>query len=188
VSLLPEAHRRYLVLNKPAGFVSTMADEQGRPTASSLIAGKYRERLYNVGRLDMWSEGLLLFTNDGDFARTLAHPATAPEKEYLVETNGPIPADLPSRFAHGIRINGVWYKAEAAVLRDPRRLSVTLIEGKNREIRTVFAHYGAVIRRLTRTRIGPVTLGGLAPGESRPLTAEERLAMANNPIDDDVNR
>jgi 23S rRNA pseudouridine2605 synthase len=159
----------YVAMHKPPGYVSTMADDEGRPIAASLLPEKYAPlRLYNVGRLDMWSSGLLLFTNDGDFAKTLTHPSSRTEKEYLVETSLPNPGGLTllsERFAQGFSIDGVRYRAERAEVLDDRRVRVVLIEGKNREIRRIFAHFEVPIKTLVRTRIGTILLGNLPVGK-----------------------
>ena len=172
---------RYVLLHKPPGYVSTMADDEGRPIAASLLPAKYAPlRLYNVGRLDMWSAGLLLFTNDGDFAKTLNHPGSRTEKEYVVETS-PVKEELlrllAARFVKGFSIDGIRYKAEKAELLGQRTVRIVLMEGKNREIRRIFSHFEVPIKRLTRTRIGSVTLGNLREGECRELTEKERQTI-----------
>jgi 23S rRNA pseudouridine2605 synthase len=175
---------RYVLLHKPPGYVSTMADEEGRPIAASLLPAKYTPlRLYNVGRLDMWSAGLLLFTNDGDFAKTLSHPGSRTEKEYVVETS-PTKEEtlrlLAERFAKGFSIDGIRYKAEKTELIGQRTVRIVLMEGKNREIRRIFSHFEVPIKRLTRTRIGSVTLGSLREGECRELTEKERQTILSS--------
>ena len=168
-----EEKMRYALLNKPAGYVSTLLDEKGRATAASLIAGLYPERLYNVGRLDMRSEGALIFTNDGEFALKVAHPSSKIEKEYIVETAAPFADDALRAFERGVWAGGDFFKAESALRLGPARARVVLVEGKNREIRRVFEHFGLSVKRLKRVRIGPVLLGDLAAGEARDLTIEE---------------
>ena len=168
-----EEKMRYVLLNKPAGYVSTLSDEKGRPTAASLVAGLYPERLYNVGRLDMDSEGALIFTNDGGFARGVAHPSSGIEKEYIVDTTGPFGDNALKAFERGVWAGGDFFKAVRAERLKAARARVVLVEGKNREIRRVFAGFGLRVKRLARVRIGPVLLGGLAPGSARDLTTEE---------------
>ena len=107
-----EETKRYILLNKPAGFVCSSSDEKGRDVAADLLKDKYSERLYNVGRLDMYSKGMILFTNDGDFAATLSHPSSQLEKEYIVETSQDVPEDFPKKFESGIRIDDVFYKCK----------------------------------------------------------------------------
>lgn len=168
-----EEQKRYLLLNKPPGYVSTLSDEKGRPTAASLIAGIYPERLYNAGRLDMWSEGALIFTNDGGFALKLIHPSSGIEKEYIVETAGQCGGDALKAFRRGIWIGGAFFRALRAERLKFSSAKIVLVEGKNREIRRVFAHFGIRIKRLRRVRIGCVSLGNLALGEARDLSIEE---------------
>ena len=93
-----EEKKRYILLNKPAGFVCSSSDEKGRQVAADLLKDSYKERLYNVGRLDMYSKGMILFTNDGDFAKILSHPSSQLEKEYIVETSQDVPEAFPERF------------------------------------------------------------------------------------------
>ena len=96
-----EETKRYILLNKPAGYVCSLSDEKNRPVASELLKEKYSERLYNVGRLDMFSCGLIIFTNDGEFAKTLSHPSSELEKDYIVDSSVPLPRDLAESFEKG---------------------------------------------------------------------------------------
>ena len=171
--ITPEETKRYVLLHKPAGYVCSMADEKNRPVASDLLKETYKERLYNVGRLDMFSAGLIIFTNDGEFAAEISHPSAGIEKEYIVETSLPVPAGLVEKFKKGIRVDGVFYKCKDAEQIGSRRVRIVLIEGKNREIRRVFEFYDAAIKRLTRMRIGSVVNGGLQAGQFRDLTEKE---------------
>jgi 23S rRNA pseudouridine2605 synthase len=175
----PEAILRYIVLNKPAGYVCSLSDEKNRPVAAELLSSRYSERLYNVGRLDMYSSGLIIFTNDGDFAAKVSHPSSQIEKEYIAETTLPYPAELAQGFARGLRVEGVFYRAEKIESLSSRRLRIVLLEGKNREIRRVFEHFNAPIKRLCRVRIGAVLLGDLPEGESRELTRTEKQELTN---------
>jgi 23S rRNA pseudouridine2605 synthase len=168
-----EGRLRYLALNKPAGYICSSHDPQGRPLALDLLPESVSERLYNVGRLDFLSCGLIFFTNDGDFAARLGHPSSGLEKEYLVEASGPIPDAALDAFSQGITIEEVYYRAKAAERTGRKSLRIVLVEGKNREIRRVFSHFHLHPVRLCRVRIGPVILGDLAQGASRPLTARE---------------
>ncbi len=169
----PEREKRYVLLNKPAGYVSSLADEKGRPVAADLLKNDYAERLYNVGRLDMFSSGALLFTNDGQFALRVGHPSAGIEKEYIIEASLPFNDEVIRSFERGVRVEGVFYRCERAERLSSRRLRVVLVEGKNREIRRVLDHFGIRVKRLTRVRIGPVSLESLQPGEFRPLTLVE---------------
>lgn len=168
-----EKAKRYVLLYKPLGYVCSQSDEKGRPVAVELLKDKYKERLYNVGRLDMFSHGAIIFTNDGDFAARLSHPSAEIEKEYIVETSLPLPRFLADDFRHGLRIDNVFYKAKDAEEINSHKMRVILVEGKNREIRRVFENYGASIKNLKRVRIGNVELGNLKEGESRDLTKNE---------------
>jgi len=168
-----EEKKRYVLLNKPAGFVCSSSDEKGRQVAAELLKDKYSERLYNVGRLDMYSKGLIIFTNDGDFAAKLSHPSSQLEKEYIVETSQNIPEDFPERFEKGIRVEGVFYKCLKCTILKARKLSVVLIEGKNREIRNVLDSQNIGTHSLVRVRIGNINLNDLKPGEHRDLTPKE---------------
>jgi 23S rRNA pseudouridine2605 synthase len=174
--LQPESRKLYYALNKPPGYICTSSDPQGRPLALSLLPS-VKERLYNVGRLDFLSCGLIFFTNDGSFASRLGHPASALEKEYIVEAKGHIPDETVEAFNTGITIEGIHYKAEFAEIIGRRTIRIILIEGKNREIRRVFSHFHLHPVLLQRVRIGPVLLDDLKEGCSRPLTHKEILEL-----------
>ena len=167
-----EEKLHYLVLNKPPFYICSSSDPQGRPLAKDLLP-PINERLYNIGRLDYRSSGLILFTNDGKFAARLGHPSAGIEKEYLVESTVPVPDAAIDEFSQGLTIDGVFYKAVFIERTGKKTLRVILIEGKNREIRRVFSHFRLHARSLQRVRIGPVLLGSLAEAKSRPLTPEE---------------
>lgn len=173
----PEARKCYVLLNKPAGFVCTLSDEKGRPTAADLLKETYSERLYNIGRLDMFSSGAILFTNDGDFAAKIEHPSAQIEKEYVIETTQDFPPELLTRFERGIRVDGIFYKCRSAAAINRHKLRIVLVEGKNREIRRVLDSFNCTIKRLVRVRIGNLELGTLKAGEFRDLTAKERQAL-----------
>lgn len=178
-----EENKRYVLLNKPAGFICSSNDEKGRQSALDLLKDSYSERLYNVGRLDMFSSGLILFTNDGEFAKKLSHPSSELEKEYIVDSSLPLPRNLAEEFMHGVRVDGVFYKCKFAKELNSHRMQIVLIEGKNREIRKVFESRQVAIKRLVRVRIGNIEMNKLAPGEHRDLTAQEikeLLAICKN--------
>ncbi|MDR2071304.1 MAG: rRNA pseudouridine synthase [Treponema sp.] len=168
-----EARRRYIALYKPPLYLCSAFDPQGRALALDLLPKDITERLYTVGRLDYRSSGLILFTNDGDFAAAISHPSREIEKEYFVEASGHIPDEVPEAFSRGVVIEGVRYQARSIERQGSRTLRIVLIEGKNREIRRVFSHFHLHPEKLHRVRIGPVRIGELRPGESRPLTAAE---------------
>jgi 23S rRNA pseudouridine2605 synthase len=173
-----ENRQFYLALNKPAGFLCTSNDPQGRPLALDLLPQK-DIRLYSVGRLDFLSCGLIFFTNDGDFASLLGHPSCEIEKEYIVEATGIIPDSVIEAFNSGITIEEINYKAKVAERTGRKSLRIVLIEGKNREIRRVFSHFHLHPSLLRRVRIGPVRLGNLPEGISRNLTDSEIAAFGN---------
>lgn len=183
----PEDHQRYVLLSKPSGYICSLSDEKGRSVAADLLKPAYSERLYNVGRLDMYSSGALLFTNDGAFASIVGHPSSEIEKEYIVEASLPFRDDILAAFIKGIRIDSVYYRCKSADRLSSRRLRIVLVEGKNREIRKVLDHFGIRIKSLIRTRIGPVSLGQLKYGEFRDLLPAEiadLLAEAKNKDED----
>lgn len=165
----------YILLNKPRGYVTTLSDEQGRPNAAQLVAD-CGVRVYPVGRLDMDSEGLLLFTNDGAFANALMHPKHQVKKTYDVWVTGYVPG-AEIRLARPIELDGYTirkpevklFKAEG----NRARLRVTIHEGRNRQIRRMCQAAGMTVTRLRRIREGSVWLGDLAPGAWRYLTREE---------------
>ena len=173
----PEERRLYIALNKPPGYICASSDPQGRPLALDLLPESISERLYNIGRLDFMSCGLIFFTNDGDFAARLGHPASGLEKEYLVEATGHIPSEVDEAFMQGITIEGEHYQAKLIKRVGSRAIKVVLVEGKNREIRRVFSHFHLHPHRLRRIRIGPVRLKDLPEGTSRPLDETELEAL-----------
>ena len=166
----------YLMLNKPRGYVTTLSDERGRRTVVELVSD-CGERVYPVGRLDMDSDGLLLLTNDGDFAQRMAHPSHQKEKEYHVTVSGDL-EDCAERLAALTQLEDGTpiVPAQAKVLRKTAgewTLSVTIHQGLNRQIRRMCALCGLKVLRLQRVREGALTLGELAPGKWRALTAQE---------------
>ena len=187
VPLRPRTERTYLMLNKPRGYVTTLSDEKGRRTAASLVSGCGR-RVWPVGRLDLDSEGLLLFTDDGELTHGLLHPSGEVEKEYLVWVAGDVDRALPILTAP-MELDGE--PIAPAQVRAGRRsegvtqLSVVIHQGKNRQVRRMCAQAGLEVRRLKRVRVGRVWLDrALRPGQWRPLTGEElRLLREEAGID-----
>ncbi len=176
---LPE-ERLYLMLHKPRGVVTTLSDERGRPTVAGLVSG-CGGRVYPVGRLDMDSEGLLLLTSDGDFAQRLAHPSHQMEKEYLVTVTGRVEG-CAGRLAALTRLEDGTPIVPARVSETARRggrrvLSVTIHQGRNRQVRRMCALAELRVERLVRVREGTLVLGDLPAGRWRPLTGEERAAL-----------
>ncbi|TVQ25561.1 MAG: rRNA pseudouridine synthase [Spirochaetaceae bacterium] len=163
----------YLALHKPPGYLCAQSDPEGRPLAVELLQSRYGMRLYTVGRLDFNSSGLIFVTNDGDFAQAVSHPSNAVEKEYIVQTRKPVTDEFLESCVRGLNIEGVQYRFTTWERAGSRSVRVTLLEGKNREIRTVFNHYRFGVKRVHRVRIGPVKLFRMAPGRFRPLTKQE---------------
>ncbi len=163
--------RVWLMLHKPRGYVTTLDDEKGRKTAAMLVAD-CGVRVWPVGRLDMDSEGLLLFTNDGQGTHRLLHPSHGIEKEYHVTVEGDVSAALPV-LAGPMELDGELLAPAQIRQLAPQRLSVTIHQGKNRQVRRMCALAGLRVRRLCRIREGRLLLGDLPSGKWRRLTAEE---------------
>lgn len=182
-SLRAEA-RVYLMLNKPRGLVTTRSDEQGRATVCDLLAGRDLPFLAPVGRLDKASEGLLLLTNDTQWAARLTDPAAHIEKLYRVQVDCLADSELIRRMTAGTQVEGDFLAVKrASILRHGSRtcwLDVVLDEGKNRHIRRLLAALDVGVLRLIRIAIGPLVLGPLPKGEFRHLTLEEVKAFASS--------
>lgn len=163
----------YVALNKPRRYLCSAHDPEGRPLAGSLLEPHFTERLFSVGRLDFLSSGLIFYTNDGDFSRAVSHPSNRIEKEYRVDAQRPIPEELLEAYKDGVTIEGETYRLESYRYKTPRSVRLVLVEGKNREIRRVFAHWKMAVRRIHRVRIGIVRLKNIPSGEYRPLTQKE---------------
>ena len=178
--LPPVSDHVYLVLNKPRGVVSTMSDPEGRPTLSDLLAdvrGDRPERLFHVGRLDTDTSGLLLLTNDGNFAQRIAHPSYEVDKTYVAEVVGEVSKDLVQTLLDGVTLeDGPVTVSRAKIIaraKDKSIVELVIHEGRNRIVRRLLDQLGHPVRRLTRTQLGPVRLGSLPPGELRDLTLDE---------------
>jgi len=167
----------YYLLNKPAGVVTTADDPQGRPTVVGLVPSE--PRVFPVGRLDRDSEGLLIVTNDGALAQLLSHPSHGVDKEYVAEVAQGTPAPGALRtLRQGVALeDGRTSPAEVGVLA-PGVLRLVIHEGRNRQVRRMCDAIGHPVRRLVRTRIGPLRDTNLAPGSWRALSAEEVRALA----------
>ncbi len=174
--LPPVSPHVYLVLNKPRGVVSTMSDPQGRRTLSELLTDR-PERLFHVGRLDTDTEGLLLLTNDGDFAQRVAHPSYELSKTYVAEVEGVVDRATVRRLRDGVTLeDGPVEVHECRVVSSTTERSIvelSIHEGRNRIVRRLLDEVGHPVRRLTRTAIGPVVLRGLRSGALRELTRDE---------------
>ena len=166
----------HYLLNKPRGVVTTASDPQGRPTVVSLVPQS--PRVFPVGRLDRDTEGLLVLTNDGALAQLLAHPSHGVAKEYLVEVRGTPGAGVLRRLRQGVALeDGVTAPATVGVL-GPSVLRMVIHEGRNRQVRRMCEAVGHPVHRLVRTRIGPVSDPGLAPGAWRALRPTEVRGLA----------
>jgi 23S rRNA pseudouridine2605 synthase len=179
VQIAPQ--RQYMKLHKPAGYLSVLHDDRGRPDLSDLVP--HLESLHPVGRLDLDSEGLILLTDDGALTQRLTHPRYEHEKEYSVLVRGEPDTQALKRLREGIILEdgptapaqvsrerrGVWGTAPPG----SSYLRLVLHEGRKRQIRRMCAAVGHPVERLIRVRIGPIRLGDLAPGAHRPLTEEE---------------
>jgi len=167
----------YYLCNKPAGVVTTASDPEGRPTLLELLPAE--PRVFPVGRLDLATEGLIICTNDGALAQLLAHPSHGVDKEYLAELAGdPTPAAL-RRLREGVEIEpGVTTAPARVARRAPGVLRIVVHEGRYRQVRRMCAAVGFPVRRLVRTRIGPIADTRLAPGEWRELRPGEVRALA----------
>ena len=172
----------YLLLNKPRGYVTTLSDEQGRNTVADLVRD-CGTRVYPVGRLDLDSEGLLLMTNDGELMQRLIHPSGEVNKTYRVSVYGSV-VNCAARLAALTDLEGEPIRpARVEVLRQTRQtaeLSITIHEGKNRQIRRMCAACGLTVKRLRRVEEHTLELGDLPAGKWRYLTAQEILALKKN--------
>ena len=174
--LPPVSPNVYLVLNKPRGVVSTMSDPQGRRTLGDLVAER-PERLFHVGRLDTDTEGLILLTNDGDFAQRVAHPSYELLKTYVAEVDGVVEKATVRRLRDGVTLEDGPVQVHACRVvsstADRSIVELSIHEGRNRIVRRLLDEVGHPVRRLTRTAIGPVVLRGLKAGAMRELTRDE---------------
>lgn len=172
----------YIMLHKPRGYVTTMSDELDRKCVTELLT-KVPERVYPIGRLDKNSEGLLLFTNDGNFANDIMHPSRHIAKTYRVTVRPDINDEQLIKFASGVEIDGKMTQECSVVVLDKQPgmvvLQMTIHEGRNRQIRKMCEAVGLEVARLKRTAIGPVKLGMLKPGEYRELKPDELRALRN---------
>ncbi len=162
----------YLVLHKPAGFVSTRSDPNARDTIFNLLPPKF-PRLFNIGRLDAKTEGLLILTNDGDLAQRLTHPRYKVEKEYEVTLDRAWDPALAPKLLKGMMLDGQRARIEKVQVVRSTRLRVVLRQGINRQIRRMFFELGYEVENLVRTRVGYLRLGDLPLGHWRPLGKEE---------------
>ncbi|MGN7862890.1 pseudouridine synthase [Microbacterium sp. 22303] len=172
--------KRYVMLNKPTGVVSTMKDENGRPDLRRFTKD-YEERLYNVGRLDAETSGLLILTNDGDLAHVLAHPSFGVTKVYIAKVEGTVTAQTIAKLTRGVDLEDGPIAADKARLLDSSAgsslVELTLHSGRNRIVRRMLAAVGHPVTELVRRQFGPLHLGTLPAGKSRELTKIELGAL-----------
>lgn len=171
-----------LALNKPAGVVSTMSDEHGRPCVGDYVANR-GDRLFHVGRLDAETEGLLLLTNDGELAQRLTHPRHGVAKTYVATVPGPLGSGVLARLRRGVELPGedrpVQVDSCQVIQTLPHQvlLEVVLHEGRNHVVRRLLEEVGHPVERLVRTQVGPVRLGQQRPGTVRTLNAVESRSL-----------
>lgn len=169
-----KTRKTYILLNKPAGYITTTDDEKNRKKVTDLI--KTGEKVYPVGRLDYDTTGLLLLTNDGEFANAMMHPRMKITKTYIVSVSKPLELKHKIKLEKGIIIDG--RKTLPAIIsfinkNDTTNIRITIAEGRNRQVRRMFEHYGYFVRNLHRSAFGNLTLSGLAPGEWKRLSIQE---------------
>jgi 23S rRNA pseudouridine2605 synthase len=182
--LPPVSPNVYLVLNKPRGVVSTMSDPEGRKTLTDFVADR-AERLFHVGRLDTDTSGLILLTNDGEFAHRMAHPSYEVDKTYVAEVEGEVTKATLEQLKAGVTLEDGPVTVSAARLvtagqggaKGRSIVELVIHEGRNRIVRRLLDHVGHPVRRLTRTAIGPVELQGLKVGALRDLSLDELGAL-----------
>jgi pseudouridine synthase len=191
VAVQLDVSKRYVMLNKPVGVVSSMADDRGQRDLREFAAG-YEERLFNVGRLDADTSGLLLLTNDGDLAQVLAHPSFGVEKTYIATVKGVVYPNVLKKLREGFELDdGEIHADKARLVGEPSSdrsiVEITLHSGRNRIVRRMLDAVGHPVLELVRRQFGPLHLGTLASGKSRDLGKLELgqlLTLARAPHDD----
>lgn len=163
--------KSYIAFNKPAGILSTMSDPEGRPSLQDFF-GSWPDRLFHVGRLDKESEGLIILTNDGQWAHESTHPSFGVEKTYLVQTEEPISRSAFQNLVEGVELDDGLAKP-ISVARRGAMIEVVIHEGRNQIVRRMFDALGYPVERLIRTAIGSIKLGELPPGKWRSLNSVE---------------
>jgi len=180
LAVRPETRFLYLLLNKPKGYITTASDEKGRPTVLELITD-IEQRLFPVGRLDANTTGMLLLTNDGDFAQRISHPSNEASKTYRARVTGVLSKEKLAQLRRGVDIGGFTTSpAEITLLKQTGSsavVDITIHEGKNHQVRRMFAAVGSKVLELERTAIGTVRLGNLKSGHYRKLKKPEIEAL-----------
>jgi len=169
----PTKKKVYLAFHKPSGYICSNQDQNGRPLAIDLISPGINQRVFNVGRLDYMTSGLIFFTNDGEFGKVMTHPSSHVEKEYVVTSKKEIPKELMEQFKQGMIVQGVKYKLKKYSFKGKRTVNIVLEEGKNNELRRVFMSRNVTIKSIHRIRIGSINLTGIGSGRFRKLTSKE---------------
>jgi 23S rRNA pseudouridine2605 synthase len=172
--------KTYILLHKPIGFITTTDDEKNRKTVMDII--KTSEKLFPIGRLDIDTSGVLLLTNDGDFANKLMHPKYKVQKTYIVNLSRPLDEKIRLKLAGGIKLDGK--KTAPAKIEFVNKdvfdtVAITLTEGRNRQVRRMFENYGFFVRKLHRSLYGHLTVDGLNAGEYRKLSILEINKFTN---------
>jgi 23S rRNA pseudouridine2605 synthase/16S rRNA pseudouridine516 synthase len=181
VAIQLDTSRRYLMLNKPVGIVSSLQDDRGRPDLRRFVS-RYDERLFNVGRLDAQTSGLLILTNDGELAHVLAHPSFGVLKTYIAKVEGRVSAQTIGKLLSGVELEDGPISADKARIVGQAGAVETIVEitlhsGRNRIVRRMLEEVGHPVIDLVRRQFGPLHLGTLAPGEIRDLTKAELGAL-----------
>jgi len=180
VRVPPASDHAYLIVNKPRGIVTSMADERGRPDLNQLLVGR-PERLFHVGRLDTDTSGLLLVTNDGDLAHRLAHPSFELTKTYVALVEGSVQEATAARLRAGVELDDGPAQVDRFVIKDRSRdrslVQLDIHMGRNRIVRRLLAAVGHPVIELTRTAFGPIKIGDLSSGAMRELARDEIGAL-----------
>lgn len=178
---LESIKKQYFVLNKPRGYIASTEDPQGRPTVMDLMKRSGGERIYPVGRLDYASEGLLLFTNDGDFAHRMMHPSSQIPRTYMVKIKGAVPDDVITSIREGVHLSDGFVKPmrvrKSDRLHNKEWIEIVLTEGKNLELRRIFALFHMEVDRLRRVAIGTLDIDSVPVGKFRDLSRAEVDAL-----------
>ena len=171
----PFKEKVYLALNKPRGVISAVSDPLGRRVVTDFVDAQYK--LFPIGRLDYNTSGLILLTNDGEFANKIMHPRNNIEKTYIVKASGKVTPENLEKLRRGVKIEGGRTCPATAEIMEKREnstvVAITIHEGRNRQVRKMFETIGAKVMKLERISIGEVSLGDLPPGQIRRLTKEE---------------
>ena len=176
-SITQEKKKIYIMLNKPRGYVTTVKEQFDRPSVMELI--HENERVFPIGRLDMYTEGLLLFTNDGDFANKMMHPKNEITKTYVAKVTGQVTEEKLNNLRNGVNIGGYITRPAKVEIKNNNILVITIGEGKNRQIRKMCETQELIVSNLKRVRVGSLRLENLPIGNYRYLTLKEINSLIN---------